>query len=255
MEYQEVTESAGRGITAVFFDLDGTLSDYVGSVEHALDVVWDGVCSRLTSYGKRDFLDSYWRNFDEMEDMARRGEISTVEASSRRGRFTRVLGDFGLGYDEALVAEMSHLYTRGRLRGARLFPGVREALAALREAYIIGVITEGDGRLQREQLERLGLDGVFRHVIISQEVGLHKPDPALYDYALAAAEVVPKESVMVGDRIDWDLVPAKRIGMRTAFFTHNNRYIALKEEVGFEPDWEVGSFLQLLEFILPGESP
>jgi putative hydrolase of the HAD superfamily len=247
-------ESKAKAITAVFFDLDGTLSDYVGSVEHALDVVWDGVGGSFAPYEKQDFLRSYWHTFDEMEQMARRGEITTVDAGSRRGRFTRMLREFKMEQDDGLIAEMSDLYTSGRLQGARLFPGVRETLAALSEVYSVTVITEGNGRLQREQIRRLGLDGVFHNIIISQEAGLHKPDPALYRYALSTAEASPSRSVMVGDRIDWDLIPAKRIGMRTAFFTRNNRYLALKEETGFEPDWEIGDFLQLLELLLPGDS-
>jgi FMN phosphatase YigB (HAD superfamily) len=59
---------------------------------------------------------------------------------------------------------------------------------------------------------------------------------------------------MVGDRIDWDLIPAKQIGMRTVFFTQNNHYMALKEEMGFDPDWEIGEFAELLELLLPGKS-
>jgi putative hydrolase of the HAD superfamily len=243
-----------EAITAIFFDLDGTLSDYVGGVEHALEIVWDGIAGKLAPHGKQSFLDSYWRNFDEMEGMARRGEITTVEASSRKGRFTRILREFGLEHDHVLIEEMSELYTKGRLLGARLFPGVTETLAALRNMYSLSVVTEGNGKIQREQIRRLGLDGVFHHIIVSQEACLHKPDPALYNYALVAAGASPSQSVMVGDRVDWDLVPAKQLGFRTAFFTLNNRYLALKEEMQFEPDWEIGDFRQLLEIFRSGDA-
>jgi putative hydrolase of the HAD superfamily len=241
-------------VRGLFFDLDGTLSDYFGGAERALDIVWDQVADRLAPHGKRDFLRSYWHNFDEMERMARQGELTTVEASSRRGRFAGVLRDLGADQDDGLIAEMSDTYTTGRLRSARLFPGVAETLAALREAYVVTVVTEGNGRLQKEQIRALGLEGLLHNIVVSQEAGLHKPDPALYRHALAAAGLSPAQSVMVGDRIDWDLIPAKSLGMRTVFFTQNNRYVFLKEETGFEPDWEMDSFPKLLELFSPGHS-
>ena len=247
-------EPVPDGIRGLFFDLDGTLSDYFGGAESALDIVWDEIAGRLAPHDKNDFLRSYWHNFDEMERMARRGELTTVEASSRRGRFAGVLRDLGLAQDDGLIAEMSDLYTRGRLRSAKLFPGVGETLASLRESYVITVVTEGNGRLQREQIENLGLERLLHNVVVSQEAGLHKPDPALYSHALATAGLNPAQSVMVGDRIDWDLIPAKSLGMRTVFFTQNNRYVFLKEETGFEPDWEIEAFPKLLEILSPGDS-
>jgi putative hydrolase of the HAD superfamily len=241
------------GLKCIFFDLDGTLSDYFGGVEHALEAVWSEFGDSLSPLSKEDFLASYWSEFRQMERLARRGEMTTVEASSRRGRFERVLRRFGSDPDSGLIDRMSDRYTQARLRGARLFPGVREALAALRDVYTLGVVTEGDGRIQREQIRRLGLEESLHHVVISQEAGLHKPDPALYQYALSAAEADPRQSVMVGDRVDWDLIPAKIIGMRTVLFRGNNQYLLLKDEMEFEPDWEISEFVELLELFLPSE--
>jgi putative hydrolase of the HAD superfamily len=50
---------------------------------------------------------------------------------------------------------------------------------------------------------------------VSDDLGLQKPDPALFVHALKTAEVEPARAVMVGDRLDYDVRPAKEAGMRT----------------------------------------
>jgi len=238
-------------IKAVFFDLDGTLSDYVGGAEHALDVVWEGVGAKLAPHDRETFLDCYWRVFEEVEDLARRGELSTVEAGGRAPRFARVLAELGVEPEGDLLDEMAELYTKGRLEGARLFAGAAETLEALGSRYTVGVITEGTGRNQRAQIEKLGIGRLLDHIVISHEVGLHKPDPALHRYALAAAGVSEGEAAMVGDRIDWDLVPAAEAGMLTVLFAEKNMYLRLLDEVGFRPDCTVRDHFELRETLLP----
>jgi HAD superfamily hydrolase (TIGR01549 family) len=186
-----------------------------------------------------------------VEDLARRGELTTPEMGGRAPRFARVLSELEVPKDEALLDRMADLYTRGRLEAARLFPGAVEALTALGEVYAIGLITEGDGANQRAQLERLGIADRFDHVVISHEAGIHKPDTALYGYALDRAGLSPAEAVMVGDRIDWDLLPAASLGMLTVLFTHKNMYLGLRRELSFEPDWTVRDYAELIEVLLP----
>jgi putative hydrolase of the HAD superfamily len=52
---------------------------------------------------------------------------------------------------------------------------------------------------------------------VSDDLGLHKPDPALFARTLEIAGVVPARTVMVGDRLDYDMIPAKATGMRTVW--------------------------------------
>jgi len=161
-----------------------------------------------------------------------------------------VLKELGFGGDSALLDRVADLYTRGRLEAARLFPGAAEALEALGETYRIGLITEGEGAAQRAQLERLGIAGCFDSVVISHEVGLHKPGIALYNYALGCADLSPSEAVMVGDRVDWDLIPAATVGMGTVLFTQGNIYLGLRDELDFEPDWTAGDYAELIGILL-----
>jgi HAD superfamily hydrolase (TIGR01549 family) len=239
-------------IRGLFFDLDGTLSDYVGGAEHALDLVWSGVADRLAPRVRDEFLECYWRVFNEVEALARSGHITTLELGGRAPRFSRVLDELGVSKNEKLLEKMADLYTRGRLEGARLFPGAARALERLCRSYITCLVTEGSGPNQRAQVEKLGISGYLNHIVISHEVGLHKPDPGLHEYALRAAGLKPEEALMIGDRIDWDLAPAEKVGMSTMLFVQKNMYLDLREETGFEPDWTVRDYDELLDLLKPG---
>jgi HAD superfamily hydrolase (TIGR01509 family) len=96
-------------------------------------------------------------------------------------------------------------------------PGMAEVLFALRSAgYRLGLIANQPPTISHV-LNQRGLNGIFETMAISDVVGISKPDPGLFEYALKKAGIDPEEAVMVGDRIDNDIVPAKKIGMRTAW--------------------------------------
>jgi pyrimidine 5'-nucleotidase len=91
---------------------------------------------------------------------------------------------------------------------------LQDMLDALAGRYRLGVVANQVIEC-RGSLERRGLTSYFDVVSISEERGLHKPDPALFQWALEAAGARPDEAVMVGDRHDNDVVPAAGLGMHT----------------------------------------
>jgi HAD superfamily hydrolase (TIGR01509 family) len=95
-----------------------------------------------------------------------------------------------------------------------LLPGALELLDDLRQDHHIGILANQPSTV-RPHLEATGVAARAELVLISGEVRLAKPDPAFYRLALERAACPPPEAVMVGDRIDNDVVPAKEVGMRT----------------------------------------
>ncbi len=94
------------------------------------------------------------------------------------------------------------------------YPRTHELLNHLSLRFKIGVIANQS----RGTLERLTSYGLAKHVSVclsSTEEGLSKPDPAIFDLALARARCAPSNAVMVGDRIDNDISPAKQAGWNT----------------------------------------
>ena len=95
-----------------------------------------------------------------------------------------------------------------------LYGDVRPALEALRAAgYRLGVIANQPSEV-RGALRRDGLDRFFDTWGVSDDLGVHKPDPRLFELALETAHIDGSAAVMVGDRLDYDIRPARRAGMR-----------------------------------------
>lgn len=97
-------------------------------------------------------------------------------------------------------------------------PGMRELLAWLHSAGVrLGLAANQPARAV-EKLDRAGMGQYFHHRQVSGIHGFNKPDVRLFLTACADLGVEPAETVMVGDRIDNDIAPAKWLGMRAVHF-------------------------------------
>jgi putative hydrolase of the HAD superfamily len=97
-------------------------------------------------------------------------------------------------------------------------PGMIELLATLRATgFRLGIVANQPATLP-DKLRRLGMADLFDSVDGSATFGLRKPDPRLFLAVCARLSAEPSECLMVGDRIDNDIVPARLLGMRTIRF-------------------------------------
>ncbi|WP_348786768.1 HAD family hydrolase [Leifsonia sp. NPDC080035] len=85
---------------------------------------------------------------------------------------------------------------------ARRIPGVR-----------FGLITNGDLAFQRRKVESVGLDARIQRLIASGEVGVAKPDPAIFLAACAEFGIEPRQAAYIGDRLRTDAIGAARAGL------------------------------------------
>ncbi len=121
-------------------------------------------------------------------------------------------------------------------------PGARELLAALKGRAGLGIITNGFTDLQQVRLAKNGLEDTFAHVVISEEVGVAKPDAAIFEHTLALLGNPPKEQVlMVGDNPHSDVLGGLNAGIHTC-------WLNWKDEArprGITPHHEVRSHQEL----------
>ena len=96
----------------------------------------------------------------------------------------------------------------------RLYPNVKAALETLHTKYKLGIIANQSTGL-KERLFEYGIGKYFDLIISSAEVGISKPNLEIFELALNEAKCIPSEAIMVGDRIDNDIIPAQLIGMKT----------------------------------------
>ena len=148
--------------------------------------------------------------------------------------------------------EIMQLYGLPKLKWYKedeeIYSDTVKVLETLSKRYKIGVIANQSlGTANR--LEEKGILKYIDLVIASAEEGVSKPDRKIFDIALARANCEAENAVMIGDRIDNDIVPAKRLGMKTIWIKQGfGKYwqIGSQEE---QADYEVNNLIDLLELL------
>jgi HAD superfamily hydrolase (TIGR01549 family) len=152
-----------------------------------------------------------------------------------------------------LVGEVDTLYEAGLARFKELIPqystevqpGIRELLAELAERLPM-VVVANQSRGLKERLDEIGIGNYFKLILGAGDIGMIKPDTRIFLRALNHLKVEPEHALMVGDRIDNDVVPAKMIGMKTLHLKtgwHADQKPRTPDE---QPDWSVESVEQMI---------
>jgi HAD superfamily hydrolase (TIGR01509 family) len=164
------------------------------------------------------------------------------------GSFRRRLTATFLGADGDLDARSDAVQGRAArywsYPRSALEPDVLPTLERLRASYRLGVIANQPS-VVRDAMRRDGIDAFFDVWGISDDLGLEKPDPRLYERALAAARVSGGRSAMVGDRLDYDVRPAAAAGMRTVWLLRGEAPVHPTRDQLREPDAVIGSLAEL----------
>jgi len=98
----------------------------------------------------------------------------------------------------------------------KLYPDTKVSLEALSSKYKLGIIANQSAGT-KERLNNWGIGKYFDVVMASAEAGCAKPDLKIFNFALEQADCKPENTVMIGDRLDNDIVPAKKLGMKTVW--------------------------------------
>lgn len=128
-----------------------------------------------------------------------------------------------------------------------LFDDVFETLDALKERkYKLGIIANQVSGAE-ERLKAWGLLNYFDVIATSAELGVAKPDRMIFESALKSAGCHPRNAIMIGDRLDNDIIPAKAIGMNTVWV---RRGLAIYQSVDLGErvaDWIIDDLSDLKE--------
>ena len=129
-----------------------------------------------------------------------------------------------------------------------VYPEAKDCLRSISKRYKIGVIANQNPG-SKERLERIGLLKYIDLVIASAEEGVAKPDLRLFQIALERANCKPEEAVMVGDRIDNDIIPANKIGMKTVWIRQGFGKYYKPNSAEDEPDWTVNTLNEIIDLL------
>jgi putative hydrolase of the HAD superfamily len=223
-------------LRAILFDIDDTLC---ATTEFAL---------RARRNAVRAMIDAGLEH-DEEKVVAELDEVIREFSSNYEHHFDKLLLRLGHGHETHLnralvVAAGVAAYHDTKFSELKPFPGVRELFGELKGLGVkLGVITHGLAVKQAEKLIRLGLvpyldpDAIF----ISDQIGISKPNPKLYQVALNELRLDPGEVMYVGDNPASDIAPPASLGMITVWA----RAAAKLQLEDQEPDHVIESFADL----------
>jgi len=199
-------------ISTVFFDIGDVLFSEDAPHAMLLHCVYQAV--------SRAGVDVGWDRFaSQFRQCMRRSPASAV-----RDAVNAVVGDAGDGGD---IYEQGHeIYQQARYprRYGMLHDDITGVVESIHARYKTGIIANQHPVIM-EALSDYRLLRHFDVVVIDEIVGVSKPDPAIFQFACEQAGCDPRETIMVGDRPDNDIAPAKRLGMGTVRFRNGQFYV------------------------------
>ncbi len=128
-----------------------------------------------------------------------------------------------------------------------LYPDAKEVLQKLRQKYKLGIIANQDYGTEKRLID-FGIRPYIDLVIASAEEGFEKPDLRIFKLAFDRVNCKPEEAVMVGDRLDNDIIPANKIGMTTVWIKQGFGGVAEPKSKDEQPDYTVDNLNELLSF-------
>ena len=214
----------------IFFDLDRTLWDFDAAAEVAFERIYDKY--DLKSLGipsAHEFHEVYHPLNERLWELYREDKIT--KADLIRTRFLKPLEHYGI-HDIELADHLSEDYVYWSPRIVRLVPGTMELLDYLKPKYHLHLITNGFQEVQHTKLSGSGLEPYFETLTVSEEVGVKKPNPEIFFYALRKAQATAEVSLVIGDEMAVDIDGARAAGIDQAFF--NPSGIEVEGERTFE---------------------
>jgi putative hydrolase of the HAD superfamily len=226
-------------IKAVLFDIDDTLFNRELAQKLTLDLIIAKHPTLLGAFSPAK-LASAWAESDV---------ISTVEfnsggfiRSSRCRHFLRLLG-LPLELTDELTAQYLTDYPALNVPLA----GALELLCELKKHLKIGVVSNSLADVQITKIKTLGISDLLSCTVLSEDLGIRKPDPRVFQYVARLLQVEASQCLFVGDSFSADIIGAKSATMQACWLQHGNRM--MPENPLLQPDYIIHSLSELLPLL------
>jgi len=238
-------------VKGILFDINGTLIDI--QTDEGNEEVYRGISHFLTYQGiyihRWEVRDEYY----QLMDLQRRAsaeafpEYDAVELWRafllRRPETCLDLHPEKLQWMPRFLAEMYRGISRYRLQ---LYPEVKNVLDELSPRYALAALSDAQSAWAMAEMRAVGIEGYFKPIIVSGDLGYRKPDRRIFQLALDSMELPPENVLFVGNDMYRDVYGAKQAGMKTVFYSSNQ---GRKKANGTEPDYIINQFAELRQAI------
>ncbi|MFD1164549.1 YjjG family noncanonical pyrimidine nucleotidase [Sphingobacterium daejeonense] len=201
----------------IFFDLDHTIWDFDRNAEETLHELYfrysfDHIFNSPTS---ETFIATYTTNNHRLWDLYHHGKID--KPTLRKLRFADTFTQLGVN-PELFPVAFEEEYLEICPTKTNLFPNAHETLGYLQDRYTLHLISNGFKEACEKKLEHSKLTPYFDTIVISEIVGINKPDRRIFEHALKNGNAIKEEAVMIGDNLDADVRGAQNAGLEAIFF-------------------------------------
>ncbi len=204
-------------ITDVFFDLDHTLWDFEKNSALTFEKI---LTDHEVGVGINDFLEVYVPINLEYWKLYREEKVTKTELRYQRLKKTFNAIEFDVSDD--LIDILSEEYINHLSSYNHVFPYTFEILDYLKPKYKLHIITNGFQEIQDKKLKNANLYDYFEQIVNSEMAGVKKPNPKIFELALSLAKTQAKNSVMIGDNLEADILGAQALGFQTVHFNAHN---------------------------------
>jgi FMN hydrolase / 5-amino-6-(5-phospho-D-ribitylamino)uracil phosphatase len=227
-------------IRAISFDGDMTLWDFQAVMRHSLGCALTTLRARVTGPAAKAM--TIERMIAIRNEVAYELEGCAVKLEEiRLQAFVRTLAAVGTD-DLGLAEELNTVYRAHRFEDIELYADVIPVLDKLGPLYVLGLLSNGNG-----YPERCGLPGRFAFVVFAQDVGVAKPNPAIFYAACRQAGCAPCELLHIGDSLESDVQGANGVGATSVWLNRDG----VLNTTAIPPDYEIRSLSEVLGILRP----
>lgn len=194
----------------ILFDMDDTILDFQKaqfvSFKYVLEKL--GIPFSLEAYHSYEEINhSLWRQFDE--------GILTKDAVQRE-RFTQFFNTMNRNIDGNIA---NSIYQDSLANQTWLIPYAKETCMELSKTHTLSIVTNGVGATQKKRFLLSGIAPYFATIIISEDIGVAKPDRKFFDEASKLINCAEKDNILlVGDSLTSDIQGANNVGIDCCWF-------------------------------------
>lgn len=228
----------------IFIDLDDTIWDFTANSHVSLEIMYrDLDIARI--YPDYDaFSSAYYAKNSELWALYHHGKIEKdFLIIERYAHLLRTIGYNDI--DNRLAQRMNEYYLDTLALQTKLVPYAIELLDYLtRRGYNLYILSNGFIEVQHKKLQSAGIEDYFERMVLSDEIGINKPDRRLFDYALEVTHSQAADTLMIGDNYDADILGAMQAGWGQIYFDRNHRGITAQE-----PQHTVHSLKEVMDIL------
>ena len=202
---------------AMLIDMDDTILSAYGRPEIAWNKIADEFAGELAPYSPQQVATAvltFARNFWANAEPAWRLKLAEARHLTVKGGFAALASAGHRPLPDDLAVRIADRFSTYREEEMFVFPGAHEAIDKLKALGVkLALVTNGAADTQRAKVERFELAHRFHHVQIEGEHGFGKPDEQAYLHAMATLGVTARDTWMIGDNLEWEVVAPQRLGI------------------------------------------